>query len=50
MDIAFQLKTPGVNFDLADVVEHKSHGWFFFSCYNTEQANTLTGSKCVSKR
>jgi nitrous-oxide reductase len=18
-----------------------SHGWFFFSCYNTEQANTL---------
>ncbi len=22
-------------------VKDKSHGWFFFSCYNTEQANTL---------
>lgn len=41
MDIAFQLKTPGVNFDLARSGKGKSHGWFFFSCYNTEQANTL---------
>lgn len=41
MDIAFQLKTPGVNFDLARCGKGKSHGWFFFSCYNTEQANTL---------
>lgn len=41
MDIAFQLKTPGVNFDLARAGKAKSHGWFFFSCYNTEQANTL---------
>ncbi len=41
MDIAFQLKTPGVNFDLARAGKGKSHGWFFFSCYNTEQANTL---------
>jgi nitrous-oxide reductase len=41
MDIAFQLKTPGVNFDLARCGRDKSHGWFFFSCYNTEQANTL---------
>ncbi len=41
MDIAFQLKTPGVNFDLARCGKEKSHGWFFFSCYNTEQANTL---------
>jgi len=41
MDIAFQLKTPGVNFDLARCGRAKSHGWFFFSCYNTEQANTL---------
>jgi nitrous-oxide reductase len=41
MDIAFQLKTPGVNFDLARAGKAKSNGWFFFSTYNTEQANTL---------
>ena len=41
MDIAFQLELPGVNFDLSHAGKAKSHGWFFFSCYNTEQANTL---------
>ncbi len=41
MNLAFQLRTPGVNFDLARCGKGKSHGWFFFSCYNTEQANTL---------
>ncbi|MCZ2100075.1 MAG: Sec-dependent nitrous-oxide reductase [Chitinophagales bacterium] len=41
MNLAFQIKTPGVNFDLARAGKAKSHGWFFFSCYNTEQANTL---------
>jgi nitrous-oxide reductase len=41
MKVAFQLKTPGVNFDLARAGKGKSHGWFFFSCYNTEQASTL---------
>lgn len=41
MKIAFQIKTPGVNFDLARCGRAKSHGWFFFSCYNSEQANTL---------
>ena len=41
MNIAFQLKTPGVNFDLARTGKGKSSGWFFFSTYNTEQANTL---------
>lgn len=41
MDIAFQIKTPGVNFDLSHAGKGKSHGWFFFSTYNTEQANTL---------
>ena len=41
MDIAFQLRTPGVNFDLSHAGKGKSNGWFFFSCYNTEQANTL---------
>ena len=41
MNLAFQIKTPGVNFDLARCGRAKSHGWFFFSCYNTEQANSL---------
>ena len=41
MDIAFQIRTPGVNFDLSHAGKGKSHGWFFFSTYNTEQANTL---------
>ncbi len=41
MNIAFQLRCPGVNFDLSHAGKEKSHGWFFFSCYNTEQANTL---------
>jgi nitrous-oxide reductase len=41
MALAFQLKTPGINFDLARSGKGKSHGWFFFSCYNTEQASTL---------
>lgn len=41
MDISFQIECPGVNFDLSHAGKGKSHGWFFFSCYNTEQANTL---------
>src|SRR5436190_7682300 len=41
MNIAFQIQTPGVNFDLARAGKGKSHGWVFFSCYNSEQANTL---------
>src|SRR4249920_2480183 len=41
MNIAFQIRCPGVNFDLSHAGKGPSHGWFFFSCYNTEQANTL---------
>ncbi|MEI2823042.1 MAG: Sec-dependent nitrous-oxide reductase [Chitinophagaceae bacterium] len=41
MNIAFQILTPGVNFDLARAGKGKSAGWFFFSCYNSEKANTL---------
>ncbi|MCU0403618.1 MAG: Sec-dependent nitrous-oxide reductase, partial [Chitinophagaceae bacterium] len=41
MNIAFQLLLPGVNFDLSHAGKGKSHGWFFFSCYNSEQANSL---------
>ncbi len=41
MNVAWQILLPGVNFDLARAGKNKSHDWFFFSCYNTEQANTL---------
>lgn len=41
MKIAFQLLIPGINLDLSHAGKGSSHGWFFFSCYNTEQAHTL---------
>lgn len=41
MKLAFQLRLPPVDFDLSHGGKAKSHDWFFFSCYNTEQANTL---------
>jgi nitrous-oxide reductase len=41
MSIAFQVRMPGFNFDLAHPGRGKSHGWMFFSSYNTEEANTL---------
>jgi nitrous-oxide reductase len=41
MDIAFQIQCPGIDFDLSHAGKGKSNGWFFFSCYNTEKANTL---------
>jgi nitrous-oxide reductase len=41
MDISFQIECPGVNFDLSHSGKGVSDGWFFFSSYNTEQANTL---------
>ena len=41
MNIAFQLIVPGVDYDLARAGKGVSHGWVFFSCYNSEQANTL---------
>lgn len=41
MNLSFQIRTPGLDFDLSHAGKGKSHGWFFFSCYNSEQANTL---------
>ena len=41
MSIAFQITTPAVDFDLAHAGKGPSDGWFFFSCYNTEQAYSL---------
>lgn len=41
LDLSFQLRVPGFDFDLSHAGKGKSHGWFFFTCYNTEQAHTL---------
>ena len=41
MSIDFQILLPGINFDLARAGKGKSKDWFFFSCYNSEKANTL---------
>src|SRR5690606_35382736 len=41
MDIRFQLIMPGFNYDLSHPGRGKSHGWFFFTTYNTEEANSL---------
>jgi len=41
MDIKFQLIMPGFDYDLAHPGRGKSHGWFFFSTYNSEEASTL---------
>ena len=41
LDIKFQLLMPGFNYDLSHPGRDKSHGWFFFSTYNTEEASTL---------
>ena len=41
MDIKFQVLMPGFNYDLSHPGRGKSHGWFFFSTYNSEEASTL---------
>ncbi len=41
MDIAFQVLLPAFDYDLAHAGKGKSHGWVFFTTYNTEQKHTL---------
>ncbi|MEZ4895590.1 MAG: Sec-dependent nitrous-oxide reductase [Saprospiraceae bacterium] len=41
MEIAFQILLPAFDYDLAHSGKGKSHGWTFFTSYNTEQKNTL---------
>jgi nitrous-oxide reductase len=41
MDIKFQLIMPGFDYDLAHPGRGVSHGWFFFSTYNSEEASSL---------
>ncbi|MCB0569858.1 MAG: Sec-dependent nitrous-oxide reductase, partial [Phaeodactylibacter sp.] len=41
MSIAFQVLLPAFDYDLAHSGKGASHGWTFFTSYNTEQKNTL---------
>lgn len=41
MDIAFQVLLPAFDYDLAHSGKGNSHGWTFFTSYNTEEKNSL---------
>ena len=41
MNVEFQILMPGFNYDLSHPGRNKSHGWFFFTSYNTEESNSL---------
>ncbi len=41
MDIAFQILLPAFDYDLAHSGKGASHGWTFFTTYNTEEKATL---------
>ncbi|GJM35580.1 MAG: nitrous-oxide reductase [Saprospiraceae bacterium] len=41
MDIAFQVLLPAFDFDLSHSGKGKSHGWTFFTSYNTENKHSL---------
>lgn len=41
MRVAFQILVPGYDYDLAHAGKAKSHGWCFFTSYNSEEATTL---------
>jgi nitrous-oxide reductase len=40
MAIAFQIKLPAFDYDLSHAGKGPSHGWSFFTSYNTEEGNT----------
>jgi nitrous-oxide reductase len=41
LDLAFQVLLPAFDYDLAHSGKGKSHGWTFFTTYNTEEKSTL---------
>lgn len=41
MNLAFQIRMPGYDYDLSHSGKGPSHGWSFFTSYNSEEANTL---------
>lgn len=41
MKLDFQIMVPGFDYDLSHAGKGPSHGWSFFTSYNSEQAHTL---------
>ena len=41
LSLAWQLLMPGFDYDLAHAGKGDSKDWMFFSCYNSEQANSV---------
>lgn len=41
MSIGFQVIVPGISYDLAHCGKGPSHGWCFFTSYNSEKSHTL---------
>ena len=41
MALAFQIHMPGFDYDLSRAGKGPSHGWSFFTSYNSEEAKTL---------
>lgn len=41
MNLAFQIEMPGFNYDLSRNGKGVSHGWSFFTTYNSEEAHTM---------
>ena len=49
MSLAFQVHMPGFNYDLSRAGKGPSHGWSFFSSYNSEEAKTLLEKNASQK-
>lgn len=49
LSLDFQILLPGFDYDLAHAGKGPSHGWMFFTTYNTEQANTLKEANASQK-
>lgn len=41
MGVAFQIRVPSIDYDLASCGKGPSHGWCFFTSYNSEKATNL---------
>lgn len=41
MSLSLQILVPGFDYDLAHAGKGPSHDWAFFTCYNSEEANSL---------
>ncbi len=49
MALAFQIHMPGFDYDLSRSGKGPSHGWSFFSSYNSEEAKTLLEKNASQK-